>query len=42
MDVTVAADEAVQAVEPTEGVEIRTQIDEELVATGDPVLLRRC
>ena len=41
VDVTVAADEAVQAVEPTEGVEIRTQIDEELVATGDPVLLRQ-
>ena len=27
--------------EPTEGVEIRTQIDEDLVASGDPVLLRQ-
>jgi two-component system, OmpR family, phosphate regulon sensor histidine kinase PhoR len=41
VDVTVAAEEAAQAVEPTEGVEIRTQIDEELVASGDPVLLRQ-
>ena len=39
VDVTVAAEEAVQAVEPTEGVEVRTQIDEDLVASGDPVLL---
>ena len=41
VDVTVAAEEAAQAVEPTDGVEVRTQIDEELVASGDPVLLRQ-
>jgi two-component system, OmpR family, phosphate regulon sensor histidine kinase PhoR len=41
VDVTVASEEAVQAVEPTDGVEVRTLIDEELVAAGDPVLLRQ-
>jgi two-component system, OmpR family, phosphate regulon sensor histidine kinase PhoR len=41
VDVTVAAEEAVQVVEPVEGVEMRTEIAEDLVATGDPVLLRQ-
>jgi signal transduction histidine kinase len=42
VDVTVAAAEAVQAVEPTEGVEIRTQIDEDLVARGTRCCCVRC
>ena len=41
VDVTVAAEEAVQAVEPPDGVEVRAEIGQELVATGDPVLLRQ-
>lgn len=41
VDVSLAAQEAVEALEPTEGVEIRTEIGSDLVADGDPVLLRQ-
>ncbi len=41
VDVTVAAEESVGAVETAEGVEIRTEIERDLVADGDPVLLRQ-
>jgi signal transduction histidine kinase len=41
VDVTLAAEEAMEAVEPPEGVELRAEFDEDLVATGDPVLLRQ-
>lgn len=39
VDVSLAAEEAVEAVAPTEGVEICTEIGPDLVADGDPVLL---
>jgi two-component system, OmpR family, phosphate regulon sensor histidine kinase PhoR len=41
VDVTVAADEAIEAVESPEGVELREEIQPDLVAEGDPVLLRQ-
>jgi len=41
VDVSVAAEEAIDAVETPEGVELRPEINEDLVAEGDPVLLRQ-
>ena len=41
VDVTNAAEESIEAVEPPDGVELRAEIDEDLAATGDPVLLRQ-
>jgi two-component system, OmpR family, phosphate regulon sensor histidine kinase PhoR len=41
VDVSVAADEALEAVSPQEGVELRDEIESDLVAEGDPVLLRQ-
>jgi two-component system phosphate regulon sensor histidine kinase PhoR len=41
VDVTVAAEESMEAIEPPDGVEVRAEIAEDLVATGDPVLLRQ-
>jgi two-component system phosphate regulon sensor histidine kinase PhoR len=41
VDVTLAADEAIEAVTAPEGVEIRAEIAPELVAEGDPVLVRQ-
>ena len=41
VDVTLAADEAMQAVESVEGVELRDEVEPDLVAEGDPVLLRQ-
>jgi two-component system phosphate regulon sensor histidine kinase PhoR len=41
VDVTVAADEAMEAVECAEGVELSDEIEPDLVAEGDPVLLRQ-
>ena len=41
VDVTLAAEEAVQAVEPTEDVTIAAEVGPDLVAEGDPVLLRQ-
>jgi signal transduction histidine kinase len=41
VDVTVAAEEALEAVENPEGVELREEIQPDLVAEGDPVLLRQ-
>lgn len=41
VDVTVAADEAMEAVESAEGVELRDEVEPDLVAEGDPVLLRQ-
>ena len=38
---TVAADEAMEAVESAEGVELRDEVEPDLVAEGDPVLLRQ-
>jgi two-component system, OmpR family, phosphate regulon sensor histidine kinase PhoR len=41
VDVTVAAEEAMEAVETPEGVELRQEVAPDLVAEGDPVLLRQ-
>jgi two-component system phosphate regulon sensor histidine kinase PhoR len=41
VDVSLAAQEAVEAVEAPEGVELTTEIDPDLVADGEPVLLRQ-
>jgi signal transduction histidine kinase len=41
VDVSLGAAEAAEAVAPPEGVELRTEIEAELVAAGDPVLLRQ-
>ncbi|HEY6638920.1 MAG TPA: ATP-binding protein [Solirubrobacterales bacterium] len=41
VDVTVAAEEALEAVENPEGVEFRDEVEPDLVAEGDPVLLRQ-
>jgi signal transduction histidine kinase len=40
-DVNLAVEEAIDAVEPPEGVEVTMDADPELVAEGDPVLLRQ-
>jgi signal transduction histidine kinase len=40
-DVSLAVEEAVQAVAPPEGVEVQLELEPELVAEGDPVLLRQ-
>jgi signal transduction histidine kinase len=41
VDVTVAAEEALEAVETLEGVELLEEVEPDLVAEGDPVLLRQ-
>jgi signal transduction histidine kinase/HAMP domain-containing protein len=41
VDVTVAAEEAIEAIENPDGVELRDEIEPDLVAEGDPVLLRQ-
>ena len=41
VDVTLAAEEAVEAVENPDGVELREEVEPDLVAEGDPVLLRQ-
>jgi len=41
VDVSVAAEEAIDAVENPDGVELRDEIQPDLVAEGDPVLLRQ-
>jgi len=41
VDVTLAAGEAVEVIEPPEGVELVTEVEPDLVAEGDPVLLRQ-
>jgi signal transduction histidine kinase len=41
VDVSVAAEESIEAVDTPEGVELRSEIDPDLVAEGDPVLLRQ-
>jgi two-component system, OmpR family, phosphate regulon sensor histidine kinase PhoR len=41
VDVSVAAEEAMEAVDTPDGVELRSEIDHDLVAEGDPVLLRQ-
>jgi two-component system, OmpR family, phosphate regulon sensor histidine kinase PhoR len=41
VDVTLAAEEALEAVESPEGVELRDEIEPDLVAEGEPVLLRQ-
>jgi signal transduction histidine kinase len=41
VDVTVAAEEALEAVEAPEGVEFLNEVEPDLVAEGDPVLLRQ-
>ena len=41
VDVSLAAGEAADAVAAPEGVELRTEIEPDLVAAGDPVLLRQ-
>ncbi len=41
VDVSLAAEEAIEAVDPPEGVEMRNEVAPELVAEGDPVLLRQ-
>jgi signal transduction histidine kinase len=41
VDVTLAATEAVDAVQAPDGVEVNTEVDADLVAEGDPVLLRQ-
>jgi signal transduction histidine kinase len=40
-DVSLAVEEAVQAVAPPEGIEVQLEVKPELVAEGDPVLLRQ-
>jgi signal transduction histidine kinase len=41
VDVSLAAEEATDAVSPPEGVELRAEIESDLVAGGDPVLVRQ-
>jgi signal transduction histidine kinase/HAMP domain-containing protein len=41
VDVTLAAEESMEAVETPDGVELREEVEAELVAEGDPVLLRQ-
>src|SRR5690606_3804676 len=41
LDVGIAAEEAAEAVEPPEGVEFKLELEPELVAQGDRVLLRQ-
>src|SRR5262249_2253321 len=41
VDVSVAAGEALEAVSTPEGVELRSEIEPDLVAEGEPVLLRQ-
>ncbi|HEU4980487.1 MAG TPA: HAMP domain-containing sensor histidine kinase, partial [Solirubrobacterales bacterium] len=41
VDVSLAAEESIRAVETPERVELRTEIEPDLVAEGDPVLLRQ-
>jgi signal transduction histidine kinase len=41
VDVTLAAEEALEAVETPEGVELRDEVEPDLVAEGDPVLVRQ-
>jgi signal transduction histidine kinase len=41
VDVSLAVEESAEAVEPPEGVEIQPEVEPDLVATGDPVLLRQ-
>ena len=41
VDVSMAGEEAAAAVEPPEGVEVATELERDLVAEGDPVLLRQ-
>jgi two-component system phosphate regulon sensor histidine kinase PhoR len=41
VDVSLAAEESADAVTPPEGVEMATEIEPDLVAAGDPVLLRQ-
>jgi signal transduction histidine kinase len=41
VDVSVAADEAMEAVDAPEGVELRAEVSPDLVAEGEPVLLRQ-
>ena len=41
VDVTLSAQEAVDAVSAPDGVEIRAEVEQDLVAEGDPVLLRQ-
>ncbi len=41
VDVTLAAEEALEAIEPPEGVELRDEVEPDLVAEGDPVLVRQ-
>jgi signal transduction histidine kinase/HAMP domain-containing protein len=41
VDVTLSAEEAMEAVENPDGVELREEVEPDLVAEGDPVLLRQ-
>jgi signal transduction histidine kinase len=41
VDVSLAAEEAAQSVETPEGVELKPEVEPDLVAEGDPVLLRQ-
>lgn len=41
VDVSLAAEEAIAAIEEPEGVELLDEIDDDLVAEGDPVLVRQ-
>ena len=41
VDVTLAAEEAMEAVDNPDGVELREEVEPDLVAEGDPVLLRQ-
>jgi signal transduction histidine kinase/HAMP domain-containing protein len=41
VDVSLAAEEATEAIETSPGVELRAEIEPDLVAEGDPVLLRQ-
>jgi signal transduction histidine kinase len=41
VDVSLALEEAAEAVEPPDRVELRTEVEPDLVAQGDPVLLRQ-
>ena len=41
VDVSLALEEAADAVDPPEGVGLRTEVEPDLVAQGDPVLLRQ-
>ena len=41
VDVSLAAEESARAVEAPEGVELTTEVEPDLVAVGDPVLLRQ-